>query len=119
MSSDTKPHNTKPVSFNPASPGHEAEGSYLSSYSLVQGSVNRAHATAASKLETKLLRQDQALLLVQEQLLLQVLLERSGFIVSPAEHKEVDPVPAGAPGSATALLVSNLTHAVPLDPDTL
>jgi len=79
MSCSTKP----PVSFYLASPQHEVEDSYLSDYSLVQGLVSKAHANAAVKLETKLLRQDQALLLVQEQLLLPVLPERSGSSVSP------------------------------------
>ena len=79
MSSNTKPA----VRFYLAGPQHEAEGSYLSYYTLVQGLINKAHANAAIKLETQLPGQDQALLLVQEQLLLQVLRERSGFSVSP------------------------------------
>ena len=58
-------------------------GFLSSDYSLVQGLVSKAHANAACKLETMLPEQNQALLLVHEQLLLQVLLERSGFSVSP------------------------------------
>lgn len=90
----------------------------------LQGLVSKAHATNAIKLETKLPGQDQALLLVHEQLLLEVLLERSGFSVSSllsVQHleEEVDAMPAGTPDLVPALLVSNLTRVIPPDPYSL